>query len=509
MEILKELIGIIDRHKIKQIDLVTNSGPQTSKVNDLYQLIQSGEISDDTNASMHFYNSTPELETYKKLKYRLQKRLVNTIFFIDFNQPSFNEAQKAYYISYKDLAAAKILLGRGARKAAIQLAERIFFIAKKFEFTDIGLATAQILQGHYGPIMGNNKRYNFYRKYVKEYAEIYHAELFAEDYYNDLAINYSKSKSTKTEILEIAIQYTKELEVYTSKYVSYRLNLYAYMVYTFRYLIENDYKKTLEVCTKAIEIFESKQVSYKGAITNFLLKMLECHIQLRQYKEGEKVALKCLAIVPSGNANWFHTLELYLLLSLHTKKYQKTFEIYSQAANHRKFKNLKQTSSEYWKIYNAYIEFLIHMDKMNGLNASGKLSTAKFKLGKFLNEVPTFSKDKRGVNINILILQILFLLQKKDFGTIIDRMEALEAYCYRHLRKDDTFRSNCFLKMLLLLPKAGFHRGRIEHRSKSYLEKLKAVPLEQANQSGQIEIIPYETLWEFVVESLDDRIHHY
>ena len=63
--------------------------------------------------------------------------------------------------------------------------------------------------------------------------------------------------------------------------------------------------------------------------------------------------------------------------------------------------------------------------------------------------------------------------------------------------------------MLLLLPKASFHKGRVVHRSKKYLEKLQSVPLAISSQGSETEIIPYEMLWEFVIESLEDRIHHF
>ncbi len=131
----------------------------------------------------------------------------------------------------------------------------------------------------------------------------------------------------------------------------------------------------------------------------------------------------------------------------------------------------------------------------------------KFRIKKFLNEVPTYSKDKRGNNITILILHILLLLQQRKYGEIIDRVESLKTYSHRYLRQDDTFRSNCFIKMLLQLPAASFHKKGVIRKAKKYWEKLQSVPLKKANQSVELEIIPYETLWEFVLNSLDNKFH--
>ena len=86
-------------------------------------------------------------------------------------------------------------------------------------------------------------------------------------------------------------------------------------------------------------------------------------------------------------------------------------------------------------------------------------------------------------------------------------MESLNVYTHRYLRKDDTFRSNCFIKMLLALPAAGFHKKGVLRKARKYWDKLQSVPISVANQNTELEIVPYEVLWEFVIESLDERFH--
>jgi hypothetical protein len=505
MESLRELINIVNKNKISKVELIGHSTNNQSKVQTLYEGIYSGKFKDDEAAALFFYEADENLPKYKKLKYRLEQRLINSIFFIDLNQPSFNEIQKAYYACYKDFAAIKILTGKGAKRSATALAEKTLRQAIKFEFSDIIVQLSRFLRLHFGSIIGDKAKYNRYNDLVNRYSEILLAELKAEEYYSTLAVNYTKSKSRKLDTLDLAIQFSEELKAYTDKFYSYNLYLHAYLVYTMRYQIDNDLKNIIEVCTQAVQSFEAHpHTASKVAIFNFKIRTLACYIQLKQFEKGEEVVKSCLELVQEGNLNWFATLEYYFILCLHTRNFEKAIQIFSQASQHKRFKMLYQSPTEDWRIYEAYLNYLNSIGKIEG--HASQMRT--FKLGKFLNEVPTFSKDKRGMNINILIIQILFLLQKKDFGTIIDRMEAIDAYCYRYLRKDDTFRSNCFIKMLLLLPKASFHKGRVVHRSKKYLEKLQSVPL-SGGQGSEIEIIPYEMLWEFVIESLEDRIHHF
>ena len=120
----------------------------------------------------------------------------------------------------------------------------------------------------------------------------------------------------------------------------------------------------------------------------------------------------------------------------------------------------------------------------------------KFRLGRFLNEMPIFSKDKRGMNIAILSIQILFLIQQKKYGKAIDKFEAIEKYCYRYLHQEETIRSYYFITMLMTIPDSQFHRMGVTRKGKKYLDKLLSVPLEVSSQSHKIEIIPYEDLWQ-------------
>ena len=134
--------------------------------------------------------------------------------------------------------------------------------------------------------------------------------------------------------------------------------------------------------------------------------------------------------------------------------------------------------------------------------------TRKFSVNKFLNDTPIFSKDKRGLNIPILIAQILFLIHQKKYDKVIDRIDAIERYCTRYLRKDDTFRSNCFIKMLLQIPVSGFHKNGLERRASRYYKELLSNPIEVSNQSHDVEIIPYEDLWELALNSLETKFYN-
>lgn len=112
--------------------------------------------------------------------------------------------------------------------------------------------------------------------------------------------------------------------------------------------------------------------------------------------------------------------------------------------------------------------------------------------------MPTFSADKKGMNINILILQMLIYLRRNDRAAIIDRIEALRTYAYRYLKKDSTTRrSELFFRMLYLLTKSAFDVEEVERRSPGIFRQLQATPRHIA--AVDIEVVGYEGLWGLVL----------
>jgi hypothetical protein len=110
------------------------------------------------------------------------------------------------------------------------------------------------------------------------------------------------------------------------------------------------------------------------------------------------------------------------------------------------------------------------------------------------------------MNIAILVIQILYALSDKEYGDVSDRIEGIQKYLGRYLKEKDTFRSNTFIKMLLCLPEAQYHREAVIRKTSKLFQQLQAVPLEVANQTHEVEIIPFETLWDLAIKSLDLKI---
>lgn len=503
MEILREMVQVLTKYKTKQIEVLGNPSDNKSQVYEFYDGIADGTFTTDEEAAAHFFDGNVRNQSYKNLKSRLKNRLINTVFFVEANQSMFNEYERAYANCYRDWAAAKIFMSKSALNSAINLCTKILKQSLKADFLDITIEVCRNLRSQFGGIRYDKKKFEYYNSLLKESLKVREKELLVQEYYLVLIRFFIDNKPSDKELIKEANKYSKLIENDFISLDTLNILFNGGMINVIRLMAVNDYRGTIMVCDKVIERFEAKPIIWKSGISAFFLQKMVCHTQLKEFEEGKETINSLFQYLEEGAFNWFKGQELYMYLLFHTKRYQEAYELCLKILDNGKYKSLTSRIKEKWQIFKAYIHFLIEVDLIKPFNNDKVFK--KFKLGKFLNEVPTFSQDKRGLNISILSLQIIFTIIQRKYNHAIDRIEAIEKYTSRYLKKDTNFRSNCFIKMLLEIPKEGFHRIAVERKANKYRQRLNEMPLEVANQSHSIEIIPYEDLWEMVLDLLDTK----
>jgi hypothetical protein len=506
---LRELIGIVNKNKLKAVAPITGKaflpGPMALK---LYDLVAEGRVTTDEAAMEALFpgKAAKSQQPYQRIKNALWDYLVQMLLVIDLNLPQYNARQRLYFESQKKWAAMKILIGKNAHRSTIDIADDIYRQCKKYDFTDIALDIARAMRLYYGSIEGDVKKYEFYRKETEWLEETFRYENMAEYHYTDLILSFVNDKSAKKEINQIAATLFREIEPGLEIYPSYRLHFMGRLLEVLIHSSINDYRNIVGVCDRAIRFFEGKPYTANVPLQAFLYQEMVCYVQMRDFERGRSAGDRGLSLLQEGAFNWFKYQELLLLLSFHTGEYQPALQVWVDTVAHRRFQSLPQGIIQIWKIFEAYLFYLMENGKIT-IPADQKSPLSRFKMARFANETPLYNKDKRGLNIPILNFQILYLILTKRYDATIDRIEAVEKYTTRYLKKDENYRSNCFIKMLLQIAEAGFHKAAAARNAEKYLKMLKASPLDFANQSHDIEIIPYEVLWQMALDSLDNKIY--
>ncbi|AEE49989.1 hypothetical protein [Haliscomenobacter hydrossis] len=502
MKDLIDLVQIVTRPKLRSIELIGDGHNGKSKLSIFYDKIVDGQFHDDDAAAQALYHANKQSPMYKKLKKNLKDRLINALFLIDVKQASYTDRQKAYYECYKDWAAAKILFGKNAYGVALNIATKLLKITRKYEFTELTVDICHSLRLYHGTIDGDYNKYELYNQELKENETIWILENRAEEYYIDLSIGTIHSKASKADFQTKAKGYYAALEEALQTYNTYHLHLYGRLIESYIHSSVNDQPRILDVCNRAIAFFNEKEYVAAVPLQVFNYQKAVCQAQLHQFPEAIQTLDQCIQYVSKGHFNWYKAQELILIVHLHQGEYDQGSILLQSVLSSENYKNLPDHIKESWRIADAYLSALKKMNKLKS-TTNGIPTPDKFKLSKFLNEMPLYSKDKQGLNLHILILEMLFYLIDKDHGKLQARAEAIDKYRIRYLRNEGLKRSNYLFKLFLAIPKAQFDKTEILQRTQADFQLLCATPIALSKQTLEVEILPYETLWSFVLELMD------
>lgn len=504
MEDLKSLIKLISKQKIKQIEIISEGSNISKKSTELYEGIRNGKFTTDKEAAQILYGEEENYPSYIKLKYRLKKRLLNTLFFIDVQEYSKTPIEKASVRAYKNWSASKILMVKGLMSQSYNISETLLKTTLKYDLVDLSLIIVRDLKKKYGILQYNRYKYNKYKELFEELKHTFDKLSIAEDYYTDLAriILHSKSYTYDESLKSLESRFNNSLKD-AREIDSYMLRYYIYNSEYFINLIKKDNNKLLQICIESLQYFKKKKGFGKLAVFSFTQKKGIIHLLLKDYNKALGEFKKCLALKPIPGSTSWHFIHGYLFSThLLKKDYQTAYEIVSIILNHKTYKHFTETHEQTWHLKEAFIQFLIKSGKINPQESQAK-PLRTFKLSRFLNEIPEISKDKRGYNITVNILQMLFLIVDEKYDQVLDKLSSLKQYNFRYLKRPEYSRSSNFIKMLLKVPECDYKRELVIEKSKRYYDELISNPQDFSDQSLNIEILPYEQLWEVLLDVLD------
>jgi tetratricopeptide (TPR) repeat protein len=473
----------------------------SQKLDEFEQLLNEKEHLDDNEACQLLYKKKNLTSTYKSLKYRMEERLMNDVFLICSLEDDLKSTVKASIQIEKLTIVGQILFKNFFRAEGVVLFEKGLKMSKKYSNADLAVRQLSSLLSHYSFGEPDQHKMKLIMDELDYYSELYQCEIYVKKcnaIFSNLYVT-NKGGFNQNQISQMEEMVTKMLDI-KSKYKSNYIVSFVNDLTFFYYQCIGDYKKGLEIATQGLA--ENSNLPNKELLGIYQSKknIAIAHFYLRDYSEANKWFLEVLDMVTVGTRNWFNTTSLYFLSLISQRDYN---SLYTLSAKILSNKNLSKFPyfEEQWKLREAYLNFLIRMGKIE-IPKEEKQVLKAFSLSKFMNSVPFHSKDKSGQNISILVIQILFLLLDNKYGQIIDRVDSLTQYTYRYLHKNETYRSNCFIKMLLLMVKADFHPIRTQTYSADLKQKLDSSHLITDEKSTQVEIIPYDYLWELIIEIL-------
>jgi hypothetical protein len=495
MKDIIELIYITTQH---QLPILNGRGQPLEKDTLIWRLfegIRKGQFTSDEEAEKSLYPKEKGGANYRRLKASLRDRMLSTIALFEATSDNFSDYQRAYYDCHREWHIIKILIGQNANVAAMELAVKLLKKSQKYEFTLITMDLASYLAYQYGLRESNDKKFKEANALYNQSRRINDAECLAEQLYNQLMVKVVNNRTANERVAQLAKSFYQQIEKQLKTYSSYRLHLYGNMLAILQYSSTHHFNEIIPICNQAISFFESKPYVARIPLQLFYYHKMIGHIQLKNFEEGKQVMQYCLSMVDEGTFNWFRYMELYVKLGFYTKEYEHGASIVQEVVSHPRFQFLPENVKEIWLIYKSFVSYLV---KINFVR-NGFLD---FKLSKFINDTPIYAKDKSGMNIAIMVVRTIYLLAEKRYQQVLDNVEGMDRYCSRHLRGENLSRSYNFLKMLLQIPLGHFDPQLIEVKAARYYSNLIEFPIQLSDQSYEIEVIPYEDLWEMTLNTI-------
>ncbi len=483
MNFLKQVINLLDKYEQK-LEFFDEADLANTTFHKLYDGVKSGKYSTDEEACGDIYQLEAPDARYRNLKSRLKKKLAGNLFFLRIEQPEHSEYLSTVHDIFHQVYILHTLGSLGASVAANEVAEQIFAKAQKFHLTNAAVDSLLTLRKR-GAYHGQSKEYLRYSELLDYYIRVQSAEIKASSYIESINIIFTNTKSDSPGIIEQLEHAVSEVSNLSDEYKSHFLFLTHYRLSIYLSQLKKDSLLALQVCNTIDEFYHKyPHLVTTTRIGEIALDKTMAYFYLRRYREGVEYARPYLPIFREGGNTWFTFRETFCWLLIHGQCYTEAREVYEGTTTHISFDTGIAHRKETWQIFGLYLAFVEGAETPD--------------MDKFMKDMEVYRADKSGAYVTVLALSILVLLRKGDYDSIITRDEYLKKYLTRYLRGEDHARGAAFFKLLRLLAKNDFSLDAV----KKYGEKHIAVLYDASLPLDDYEVMPYERMWEYVVETL-------
>lgn len=495
MEELHKLINIIRHKSQRSVQLVNQNfrKKQKSKDNQLYEGILNNIFHMEETASRMLFNTDPGNRNYRNAKAKLKQKLLNHMYFLDYNKSGYTDFMRAKYDCLHTLHQMKILIMEGEDCIALKKLPPLVKTAKKYELIEIALDALLLLRNEFA-FMGKCTPLHNSEEEIKQIKPFHRAILECEEIYYDTLVMINKSISSSEKILDEIPGKIKYIKKKAREFRSARLDILAVNLEIANYKLTQNFRGILRMCN----YLESKYIkddvsSIKVDIDHkevIFLKLYCLYISFETEK-GIEYASKRSDIFREGNEDWFRFKEYQFLLCMKAEKFHQATKEFRKVRTNKNYNQLRKKDQSRWTIYRAYILFVNNT----------KLVRWGFDLEEFLETVPSYPKKLAGYTISTLIIQLLFYLREGNIARVKNKLELLKPLSSQHLDKRHNYRNSIFIRMLEGVVEKEFDYGRVVEKCRNYYHKLEETPL-VPDFKQEMEVIPYEMLWEYTLNIL-------
>ncbi len=493
MKDFKKLVKVVTKRGQKNIPLLffNKDVEAIGKEMELYLRTQSGDFDTDKDASLGIYDAEIPDHRYKMLKSRVKQKLLNHLFFLDYDDERIPETHKQEEECLRLLHFSKVLINEGEFEVSEKLINKACYLAEEAEFTFLKMSALEMLR----TIHTENCRPIHFKKTNEEIAELKELHTIEDKaketyyYYKILLSKSGHSRKKNIDNVETAISDLKKLY---HKYGTYQIFENLYKLEMLYFQLNGDFKQMINLTQEVDQLFEAGKINPRRFDDRHNKYMkIYAHMKSRDYSNGLQYAEKFSSDFSKASHSWFSFMEIYFLLAMHTKVYDTATHIITKVILNSFYDKLSDKEKEKWNIYRGYLYFLSPDDML----------LKNYNFEQYFMEIPVFRKDYAGFNAAILILQFLNYLKEDKVAYLKKPVEELGKYVNKFCAECFSKRTKAFYKLLSTIVKCGLDIKTIKIKTKYLSTKLKDIDT-PGDVYNELEILPYEQLWDITIKYL-------
>ncbi|HEX8330711.1 MAG TPA: hypothetical protein VF629_24485 [Hymenobacter sp.] len=430
------------------------------------------------------------MRALQKLQSRVRSKLLNQLYFLDHSDPR-HLVSRRYELECLDLLhKVSILYAEREYKMSEHLLQRCLRMAETGEFTQYAVQSARMLRNLYAeqrqPI-----QYKKITKVLAKHQQVLAWEDEAEQLYTDTQLALSGTVAARRAVLSVLPDRIVQLEALHRRAKSFGTYNAVYRARLAYEELQGNYQEMIRVTAAASRRLRDGKLNARRFDIRFNhFVSIYAYLRSRQPVQGLRLAEEYNRDFHPSSSNWFYFQEHHVLLALHAQQYERAQQLMVVITQNPAYLIQREAALQRWDLYKGYIDFVLPPQRV---------TTARQKqLAQMVLQLPEYSRDKRGHNVAILVLQLLYFLRERNLEAVLLRLERLRKYQQRHLYEPTTLRSRLFLRLLQLIVEKNFDAPQAAERGKTLLQQLRDTP-PPGNAFAEVEIIPYEHLWEIVL----------
>ena len=231
-----------------------------------------------------------------------------------------------------------------------------------------------------------------------------------------------------------------------------------------------------------------KELHYAVKLT-FIAGSIPFYILKRQFASAEYSINLALSVVPNHSFNWQNILIYQSTLGFYSQKPKIALRAFTLSREVPQKKNTSEVLSDKWHLIEGYLAFFGEIGRIPPMES--------FRLSKWLNI--TEHRNKEAQKANLIIIELLYHLATKNYEKYFRKTEQIESYINTHFKAHTYKRTRYFLRMLKAVVKGNYHHDLVPIYAAKQLTKLRTAQSDLSSEVIELEIIPYEMLWEEVL----------